>query len=255
MRIEAKPFAVGVRVEHPQPLIDRIQYHGARDEHLPAASYRLAATIEARGVYSFCMCPGGFIVPAATENDEVVVNGMSLERRDSPFANSGIVVSLEIGDLEEQGHRGALAGASYQKALEVMAAEAAGGRQRAPAQRLLDFIAGRASTVLPGSSYHPGLTAAPLHELLPAPLAERLRHGLQRFGASMRGYLSEEAVVVGVETRTSSPVRVPRDEKTLQHPEVAGLYPCGEGAGYAGGIVSAALDGLRVADAVARGEL
>lgn len=250
IRIEAKPFAAGVRVEHPQPLIDDIQYHGARHPKLPAAAYRLAATVEQRGVYSFCMCPGGFIVPSATEPDEIVVNGMSLSRRDSPFANSGVVVSIEAGDLDVG--RGALAGVEYQRELETMAAQAAGGRQRAPGQRLVDFIAGRPSPSLPKTSYNPGLTAAPLHELLPPSLAERLRKGLERFGSSMRGYLSEEAVVVGVETRTSSPVRVPRDAKTLAHPEVSGLYPCGEGAGYAGGIVSAAMDGIRVAEAIAK---
>ena len=251
IRIEAKPFAMGVRVEHPQPLIDRIQYHctGGRDPRLPAASYRLATTVDHRGVFSFCMCPGGFIVPSATLSDEVVVNGMSLSRRDSPFANSGMVVAVEAADLAPYAAHGACAGVEYQRALERLAMEAGGGRQRAPAQRLTDFLAGRMSASLPRCSYHPGLTSAPLHELLPRPLAQRLRDGLARFGASMRGYVTDEAVVVGVETRTSSPVRVPRDPHSLQHPEVAGLYPAGEGAGYAGGIVSAALDGIRVADA------
>ena len=253
IRIEAKPFAMGVRVEHPQPLIDRLQYHGAPDPRLPAASYRLTATVGERGVFSFCMCPGGFIVPAATQPDEVVVNGMSLSRRDSPFANSGIVVSIEAADLEAYRSHGALAGMHYQHALETAAATAGGGQQRAPAQRLTDFLAGRSSDTLPATSYHPGITAAPLHTLLPPPLVQRLQEGFKRFGTSMRGYITEEAVVVGVETRTSSPVRIPRDSDLLQHPEIAALYPCGEGAGYAGGIVSAALDGARIAEACAAG--
>lgn len=251
IRIEAKPFAVGVRVEHPQPLIDRIQYHGPRHPKLAAASYRLAATVEDRGVFSFCMCPGGFIVPAATRPDEVVVNGMSLSRRDSPFANSGIVVAVETADLEPFRAHGALAGVALQRALETAAARAGGGMQRAPAQRLPDFLAGRLSADLPRCSYHPGLTPAPLHEILPPGLATRLQGGFRRFAAAMRGYLTDDAVLVGFETRTSSPVRIPRDNATLAHPEVPGLFPCGEGAGYAGGIVSAALDGLRVADACA----
>jgi hypothetical protein len=251
--IAAKPFAMGVRVEHPQPLIDRLQYHGIADPRLPAASYRLTTTVGERGVFSFCMCPGGFIVPAATRDDEVVVNGMSLSRRDSPFANSGIVVSVDAADLEAYGGHGALAGMHYQRALETAAATAGGGGQRAPAQRLTDFLAGRQSASLPATSYHPGIVAAPLHTLLPASLVQRLQDGFKRFGVSMRGYVTADAVLVGVETRTSSPVRIPRHPDSLQHPEIAALYPCGEGAGYAGGIVSAALDGLRVAEACAAG--
>lgn len=251
VRLEAKPFAVGVRVEHPQPLIDEIQYNGARPTEVGAASYRLATTVEERGVFSFCMCPGGFIVPAATVGDEVVVNGMSLARRDSPFANSGIVVGVEPADLSAYAAQAALAGIAFQRDLERAASVAGGGRQRAPGQRLLDFIAGRVSPTLPRCSYRPGLTSAAIHELLPAPLVTRLRAGLRRFGQALPGYLSEDAVVVAVESRTSSPVRIPRDPASLQHPERAGLYPCGEGAGYAGGIVSAALDGIRVAEAVA----
>jgi uncharacterized FAD-dependent dehydrogenase len=249
IRIEPKPFAMGVRAEHPQPLIDRIQYHGASDPRLPAASYRLAATVNERGVFSFCMCPGGFIVPAATQQDEIVVNGMSLSRRDSPFANSGIVVSVDAADLEAYAADGALAGMRYQHALETAAAAAGGGRQRAPAQRLTDFLAGRESVSLPPTSYHPGIIAAPLDAFLPPALAHRLREGFRRFGTQMHGYITEEAVLIGVETRTSSPVRIPRDAKSMQHPQIAALYPCGEGAGYAGGIVSAALDGVRVAEA------
>lgn len=243
--IEAKSFSMGVRIEHPQPLIDRIQYHTRRrNEHLPAASYRLATTVRDRGVYSFCMCPGGFIVPTATESDEVVVNGMSLSRRDSPFANSGMVVSIEQEDLAPFQMHGALAGVRFQKELETMAAREGMGMQRAPAQRLLDFLDGKTSSTLPDSSYRPGLTSAPLHELLPASIAARLADGLRLFGKGMKGYLSTDAVLVGVETRTSSPVRVPRDPTTMQHPTTPGLFPCGEGAGYAGGIVSAVLDGV-----------
>lgn len=251
IRLEAKSFAMGVRIEHPQPLIDLIQYRQkARDQRLPAAAYRLAATVQGRGVFSFCMCPGGWIVPAATAPDEVVVNGMSLSRRDSPFANSGLVVGIEAADWKSFGDD-VLAGVRYQKSLEIMACEAGGGAQKAPGQRVTDFLASRTSLNLPACSYKPGLSAAPLHELLPAALARRLQNGLQTFGGAMRGYVSEEAVIVGVETRTSSPVRLPRNAENLQHVEVRGLYPCGEGAGYAGGIVSAAMDGMRIADAIA----
>ncbi|PQV63532.1 hypothetical protein B1R32_11193 [Abditibacterium utsteinense] len=250
--LEAKPFAMGVRIEHPQPLIDQIQYRQkARDERLPAASYRLASTENGRGVFSFCMCPGGWIVPAATSRDEVVVNGMSLSRRDSPFANSGLVVAVETEDLAPFQSHGVLAGGHYQKSLEVRAALAGGGMQRAPGQRVVDFLSNRVSSSLPKCSYQPGLNSSALHELLPLPLATRLQSGLRSFEKMMRGYLSEEAVIIGVETRTSSPVRVPRDPATLEHVEVSGLFPCGEGAGYAGGIVSAAMDGVRVADACA----
>lgn len=248
--LEAKAFAMGVRVEHPQPLIDKLQYHcDTRDPRLPAASYRLASTVEGRGVFSFCMCPGGWIVPSATAPDEVVVNGMSLSRRDSPYANSGIVVGVELEDLSQFSQHGVLAGTNYQKFVEQMACQAGGGQQRAPAQRVSDFIAGRISASLPGTSYQPGLTSAPLHQLLPAALGGRLRQGFKNFGKAMPGYLHPDAVILGVESRTSSPVRVPRDAATLQHVEVALLYPCGEGAGYAGGIVSAAMDGVRVANA------
>lgn len=249
--LEAKSFAMGIRIEHAQPLINRLQYKSLeRNPFLPAASYRLASTVEERGVYSFCMCPGGFIVPSATEPDEVVVNGMSLSRRDSPFANSGMVVSIETEDLARYSEHGPLAGMHYQKELETMAALAGGGMQKAPAQRVTDFIAGHLSASLPESSYNPGLTSAPLHSLLPPSIAERLRQGFRTFGTTMRGYVTEGAVVLGVESRTSSPVRIPRDPLTLEHPTLPGLYPSGEGGGYAGGIISAALDGIRVAEAV-----
>jgi uncharacterized FAD-dependent dehydrogenase len=252
--LTAKPFAVGFRIEHPQPFIDRAQYHlpagEARPRLLPAARYQLATKIRSRGVHSFCMCPGGWIVPAATENDEVVVNGMSLSRRDSPFANSGMIVTVEPGDLPRlTTERGVLAGMVFQKALEQSAKLAGGGGQVAPAQRVADFLEGRVSADLPETSYFPGVRSAPLNELFPAPLTARMREGLKLFGKRIPGYLAGDALLLGFETRTSSPVRIPRRDDTLEHPELKGLIPCGEGAGYAGGIVSAALDGLRAADA------
>ncbi|HEY2386147.1 MAG TPA: FAD-binding protein [Candidatus Binatia bacterium] len=248
----AKPFAVGVRVEHPQALIDQAQYGAdATRFALPAAAYRVAVTIEQRGVFSFCMCPGGWIVPAATEPGTIVVNGMSLARRDSPFANSGIVVSLGPEDVDALGYPGAEGGLALQAALERTAFRAGGGAQVAPAQRLPDFVAGRASADLPRCSYRPGIRPSRLDLDLPAFVSTRLRAALRRFGRTIRGYDTREAVVVGVETRSSSPVRIVRDPRTLASPSPAGLFPCGEGAGYAGGIVSAALDGLAVAEAVA----
>lgn len=253
--LEAKPFAVGCRIEHPQPFIDRIQYHlqpgQARPALLPAASYRLATKIRDRGVHSFCMCPGGWVVPAATANDEVVVNGMSLSRRDSPFANAGLVVTVEPEDLAPwQPEHGVLAGIAFQQSLEHRAKAAGGGGQSAPAQRAADFLTGRLSPALPPASYRPGCRSAPLHELLPPWITSRLRDGLRLFDRQIRGFASaREALLVGFETRTSSPVRIPRRGDTLQHPQIARLFPCGEGAGYAGGIVSAAIDGLKAADA------
>jgi uncharacterized FAD-dependent dehydrogenase len=254
--MEKKSFAVGVRIEHPQPLIDSIQYHFKRGTErsriLPAASYRLACKIGGRGVHSFCMCPGGFIVPAATENDEVVVNGMSLSRRDSAYANSGMVVSVEPEDTAEfDNEHGILAGIAFQKSMEVLASQMGGGMQKAPGQRVTDFLAGKISSSLPGTSYVPGTTSSPLHEIMPAFIVTRMQAGLRKFGHGMRGYITEEAGLLGFETRTSSPLRVPRDENDLQHPEIRGLYPCGEGAGYAGGIISAALDGMKCAEAAA----
>ncbi|MCX6877881.1 MAG: FAD-binding protein [Verrucomicrobia bacterium] len=252
--LEPKPFAVGFRIEHPQAFIDRAQYHlGATAERprlLPAARYRLATRIRGRGVHSFCMCPGGWIVPTATENDEVVVNGMSLSRRDSPFANSGMIAAVEPADLSSFfKQHGVLGGMAFQKMLEKSAKTAGGGGQVAPAQRAADFLAGRLSTSLPETSYFPGIRAAPLHELLPAWIAKRLREGLHLFGRQMPGFVATPALLLGFETRTSSPVRIPRRADTLEHPQLRGLFPCGEGAGYAGGIVSAALDGMRSAEA------
>ncbi|HSD10760.1 MAG TPA: NAD(P)/FAD-dependent oxidoreductase [Candidatus Binatia bacterium] len=252
VRLEAKPFAAGVRVEHPQPLIDEIQYgKDAGHPSLPAASYRLATTVAGRGVYSFCMCPGGWIVPSTTESEAIVVNGMSLSRRDSPFANSGIVVAIEPSDLQASDD-GIFPGVRFQEAIEHRAWELGGGAQKAPAQRLTDFVAGRESQSLPRSSYRPGIRSAPLHVELPDFLSERLRAALERFGRVMKGFETSEAIVVGVESRSSSPIRVVRDLETLESPTLPGLFPCGEGAGHAGGIVSAALDGLRVAERVAR---
>ena len=253
--LEAKPFAVGFRIEHPQPFIDRVQYHLApgepRPRLLPAARYRLATKIRGRGVHSFCMCPGGFIVPAATENDEVVVNGMSLSRRDSPFANSGMVTTVEPEDLASWAEKhGVLAGIAFQKELERAAKQAGGGGQVAPAQRVTNYLHGKISADLPQTSYFPGVKSAPLHELLPREMTRHLREGLELFGRQMHGYVTRDALLLGFETRTSSPVRIPRRDDTLEHPQLAGLFPCGEGAGYAGGIVSAALDGMKVAEAL-----
>lgn len=251
IRIEAKSFALGVRVEHPQALVDSTQYRQSpRGEHLPAASYSLVCQVRERGVFSFCMCPGGLIVPAATAPGEIVTNGMSMSRRDSPFANSGVVVAVEPEDLQDWQKHGVFAHLEFQAEVERRMFEAGDGSQKAPALRLPDFIAGRLSADLPASSYIPGLFPAPLYTLLPPFIYKRLRDGLAQFGKMMRGYATAEAVVVGTESRTSAPVRIPRDPVSLMHPEVVGLYPCGEGAGYAGGILSAAMDGQRVAQAV-----
>lgn len=255
VELEAKPFALGVRVEHPQALIDTIQYHcPTRSPQLPPATYALRHRVEGRGVYSFCMCPGGVICPTTTAQDEVVVNGWSPSRRDSRWANSGIVVETGPQDTRAFAERGAeaLAGVAFQSSIERAAALAGGGRAVAPAQRLIDFVEGRASADLPDCSYPPGLRAADVAGLLPPPIATALREGLRVFGSKMRGYLVNEAVVVGVETRTSAPVHIPRDRDTCMHPAVPGLYPCGEGAGAAGGIVSAAMDGERCAIAILR---
>ena len=251
--MEPKSFALGVRVEHPQPLIDQIQYKTAtRTATLPAASYRLACQVEGRGVFSFCMCPGGLVVPAATAPGELVVNGMSMSRRDSPFANSGTVVAVEQEDLIPYQEHGVLAGLAFQQSVEQKLFEYGDGSQQAPAQRMTDFVNGKKSTTLPPSSYIPGLYSAPLHELLPKGIYRRLRKGMIQFGKKMPGYMIEDANVIGTESRTSSPVRIPRDKISYQHPEVNGLFPCGEGAGYAGGIISAAMDGQNVARAVSR---
>ncbi len=249
LRLEAKAFALGLRIEHPQEAIDRMQY-GKDYAHplLPAASYSLATTVRGRGVFSFCMCPGGFIVPAATAPGELVVNGMSLARRASPYANSGMVVAVEPEDLPGD-PADPFIGQRWQAAIEKRAWELGGKTQVAPAQRLQDFLAGRVSQDLPACSYHPGLASVDMAELLPPFILERLQKGLAEFCRKHPLYDNRDAVLVGVESRTSSPVRIPRG-KDLRHPDLPGLYPCGEGAGFAGGIVSAALDGMRVAEAI-----
>ena len=250
IKIEAKPFALGVRVEHPQQLIDRIQYHcDNRGAYLPASSYSLVRQTmlnkTERGVFSFCMCPGGYIVPAATAPGEIVVNGMSPSRRDSRFANSGIVVAVELEDIPEFHKFGPLASMEFQASVEKKAWELGGRTQQAPAQRLIDFVEKRTSQTLNETSYQPGLAAVEMRNVLPGFISHRLQQGFRGFGKMMPGYLTNEAQLIGVESRTSSPVRIPRHPETLEHVEVKRLFPCGEGAGYAGGIVSAAMDGER----------
>jgi uncharacterized FAD-dependent dehydrogenase len=256
IHIEAKPFALGVRIEHAQRFVDSCQYGmPQRGEFLPAASYALTAQVGSRGVFSFCMCPGGLIVPAATAPGEIVVNGMSLSRRDSPYANSGVVTAVELEDLVahfpgRDPVSDPLLGVAFQREVEQRMFEAGDGSQRAPAQRVVDFLRGATSRDLPGTSYIPGIHSAPLHDLLPRWIAERLRPGIREFDRKMRGYIQPEAVMLGTESRTSSPVRVPRDPASGMHIAVEGLFPCGEGAGYAGGIVSAAMDGQFIAKSV-----
>ncbi len=252
IHVEAKPFALGVRIEHSQDFIDKVQYRQSpREEHLPASSYSLVCQVKARGVFSFCMCPGGLVVPAATAPGELVVNGMSMSRRDSPFANSGTVVSVELEDLKSYQQHGALATMAFQKSVEQTMFGAGDGTQKAPAQRLTDFVKGKISASLPPTSYIPGLISAPMHQLLPKFIYERLQQGVQQFGRMMPGYFTENANVIGTESRTSSPVRIPRNPTTFMHEGITGLFPCGEGAGYAGGIISAAVDGQNVAKKVA----
>ena len=264
--IEPKPFALGVRVEHPQGVIDGIQYHcSSRGEFLPPASYSLVQQVVDRGVFSFCMCPGGIIAPASTDAGELVVNGWSPSKRNNPFANSGIVVSCEntdladLKDFREYLKIKNLSGSSplsmmyFQEMVEKKAYTAGGGKFVAPAQRMADFCNNKISADLPDCSYLPGISSNDLRNTLPSFIYERLQEGLKAFGKRMRGYFTNEAVVVATESRTSSPVRIPRDEVSLYHPQIKNLYPCGEGAGYAGGIVSAAMDGERVATMIAVG--
>ncbi len=251
LALEAKDFALGVRVEHPQALIDSIQYHRPqRGPHLPAASYSLVSQIEGRGVYSFCMCPGGTIVPSATAADQIVVNGMSNATRSSAFANSGIVVEVKPEDYHQFSEQGVMAALTYQIWLEQRAKEYGGPGQEAPAQALADFVRSTVSSTTPRCSYLPGTVVSDLHRWLPASIARRLQLALRSFDQKMHGFLTNEALVVGVESRTSSPLRIPRDAQTLQHPQVKGLYPCGEGAGYSGGIISSAIDGQELANRV-----
>lgn len=248
IQIELKPFALGVRVEHPQSLVDSAQYHCAlRGDFLPPASYSWVQQVDGKGVFSFCMCPGGIIAPASTAPGELVVNGWSPSKRNNPYANSGIVVSIEEKDVQAFVQKGPLAAMYFQQAVEQKAFIAGGGKLVAPAQRLVDFTENKLSATLPDCSYLPGIHPVAMKEVLPAFVADRLRQGFREFGKKMKGYLTNEAVVVATESRTSSPVRIPRNADTLQHPQISNLYPCGEGAGYAGGIVSAAMDGERVA--------
>lgn len=255
IEIESKPFAIGVRVEHPQELIDSIQYHCPVNQvsdtrkYLPAASYSLVEQINDRGVYSFCMCPGGIIAPCATAPGEVVTNGWSPSKRNNPYANSGIVVAVGEPDFKKYQKFNALSGMRYQSAVEQKAWEFGGMTQSAPAQRLQDFVSKKISADLPACSYQPGVLSANLNEVLPDEVALRLRLAFEKFGKKMKGYLSNEAIVVGVESRTSTPVRIPRNDSDLNHIRIKGLFPCGEGAGYAGGIVSAAMDGIKCANA------
>lgn len=247
--IEAKPFALGVRIEHPQHLVDTAQYHCVvRDPYLPPASYSLVSQENGRGVFSFCMCPGGIIAPAATSPGEVVVNGWSPSKRNNPYANSGTVVAVDERDFARYGFSGPLAAMAYQRMVEQAAFVAGGGKLVAPAQRMTDFVSGKVSSSLPSCSYLPGVASVGLRDVLPPEVAGALQKAVVTFGKKMKGYYTEEAILVATESRTSSPVRIPRHKDTLEHITLRGLFPCAEGAGYAGGIVSAAIDGERCAE-------
>lgn len=255
--IEAKPFALGVRIEHPQQLIDSIQYHcPVRDKYLPPSTYSLVQQVNERGVFSFCMCPGGIIAPASTAPGELVVNGWSPSKRNNPFANSGMVVQVEMRDImkneELKIKNDPLVFMRFQQMVEKECFTAGGGNLVAPAQRMVDFSSGKISASLPACSYHPGLNTIDLKEVLPGFIYQSLAKGFIEFGKKMKGYFTNDAVVVATESRTSSPVRIPRDTETLAHPQLHNFYPCGEGAGYAGGIVSAAMDGERIARQLAK---
>lgn len=250
--IEAKPFALGVRAEHPQQLIDKIQYScDYRGEYLPPAPYSIVKQINGRGMYSFCMCPGGVIAPCATSPGEVVTNGWSPSKRDQVTANSGIVVELKLEDFKPFAKFGALAGMEFQKAIEQKAWHLAGSTQKVPAQRMIDFTQNKVSTDIPKTSYVPGTTSVEMGQVFPGFLSQIMREGFKEFGKTMRGYLTNDAILHAPESRTSSPVRIPRDNETLEHLQIKGLYPCGEGAGYAGGIISAAIDGEKCAIKIA----
>lgn len=251
VQLEAKDFALGVRIEHPQEFIDELQYkHSPRHENLPASSYKFAVQIEDKGVFSFCNCPGGLIVPAATTPGEIVVNGMSLSKRDSPFSNSGFVTEIKIEELEQHGYSGPFAAVEFQKKVEQDLFNHGDGSQKAPGQLVKDFIEGKTSKELYESSYIPGVYSAPLHKLLPEFVVQRLQEGLKSVEKKMKGFTTGSAQIVGTESRTSSPIRIPRDPSTRMHPDIKGFFPCGEGAGYAGGILSAAMDGQNVANSV-----
>ncbi|MDR1154509.1 MAG: FAD-binding protein [Bacteroidales bacterium] len=247
--LEPKAFAVGVRVEHPQELINGIQYHDSPEaKYLPAAAYALTSQVDGRGVYSFCMCPGGYIVPASSSADGQVVNGMSSSRRHTAFANSGMVVEIRMEDTGAFARHGVLAGLRFRQHIEMLAAQNGRPDQIAPAQRIVDFVKGQASANFPACSYLPGIVSSPLHSWLPAQISRRLQEAFKMFDRKMQGFLTSESVIVGVESRSSTPVRIPRDAATMQHPQLPGLYPCGEGSGYAGGITSSAMDGVKVAE-------
>lgn len=250
--LEAKSFALGVRIEHDQDLIDKIQYHGqSRGEDLPPASYSLVSQVEGKGVYSFCMCPGGIVAPCATDQGEVVTNGWSPSKRNNPYSNSGIVVQLAPEDISDDWENNPLVCLEFQKSVEHACWEAAGKTQAVPAQRLVDFLDGKVSNNLPQTSYQPGLVSVDLNKILPEIISRPLKKAFRDFGKKMKGFLTNEAVLHAPESRTSSPVRIPRDKETMMHPEVQGLYPCAEGAGYAGGIVSAAVDGMNCIQTIA----
>lgn len=251
IKIEAKPFAIGVRVEHQQELIDRVQYHGAQDNpYLPPASYALVTQVDGLGVYSFCMCPGGIIAPCATAQNEVVTNGWSPSKRNNPFANSGIVVSVEPKDLPNYKEDDPFVCLDFQKFVEQRCWEVGGKTQKVPAQRMIDFVEGKISVDFPKTSYQPGIVSADLNEVLPTLISERLKKAFVIFGKKMNGYYTNQAVLHAPESRTSSPISIPRNPETLEHIDIKGLYPCGEGAGYAGGIISAAIDGINCVDAI-----
>ena len=257
IEIEAKGIAVGVRLEHPSHLIDQIQYHSkqGRGKYLPAAEYSMVTQVDGRGVYSFCMCPGGFVIPAATDKEQIVVNGMSPASRGTAWSNSGMVVEVRPEDIElrnDEVRSEELKVMAFQEELEKLCWQQGNMRQTAPAQRMADFVNGKLSYDLPKSSYAPGLVSSPLHFWMPKMISKRLQEGFKVFGRQAHGFLTNEALLIAVETRTSSPIRIVRDRETLQHIRVQGLFPCGEGAGYAGGIVSAGVDGERCAEAAAQ---
>jgi hypothetical protein len=246
--LEAKPFAIGVRAEHPQALIDKIQYNcDYRGDYLPPAPYSIVKQVGGRGMYSFCMCPGGVIAPCATSPGEVVTNGWSPSKRDQATANSGIVIELKLEDFKPYEKFGALAGMEFQKSIEQKAWHLAGETQKVPAQRMVDFTQHKVSADIPKTSYVPGTTSVEMGQVFPGFLSQILREGFTEFGKTMKGYLTNDAILHAPESRTSSPVRIPRDSETLEHLQIKGLYPCGEGAGYAGGIISAAIDGEKCA--------
>ncbi|MBC7745128.1 MAG: FAD-binding protein [Flavobacterium sp.] len=252
--IQPKPFALGVRIEHPQYIIDQAQYHTSnRDRILPPSYYSLVEQIDGRGIFSFCMCPGGIIAPCSTEQDEIVVNGWSPSKRNNPFANSGIVVQISTEDVPGL-NNDVFKMLNFQSEIEKLACTFGGGNLVAPAQRMVDFVNDKVSSDLPDNSYLPGVKSADLRLILPSFISQRLKKALPLFGKKMKGYFTNEAILLGVESRTSSPIRIPRDKESFQHPQLKGLYPCGEGAGYAGGIISAAIDGINCVNAIYKTE-